>query len=98
MMQCETANAATSGTNIPFTAIMELTVRTTGASATCYGYLTLINQGTTGIATAVARVSVGTFTAFNTTTASNIISATYKSAASTTTSTFQVAFVDFVNK
>lgn len=96
MVQCATANAATSGTNIPFQAILEVVVRTTGASATCYGYLTLHNQGTTGIATAVTRVTVGTFTNFNTTTANNIISATYKSAASTTTSTFQMCQIDWV--
>ena len=97
MASAATGAAQTSGTTINFTAEMLLTIRTTGSSATCHGTFMLWNSGTTGIATVVSQTILPTFTTFNTTTANNIISATYKSAASTTTSTFQNAFIEFVN-
>lgn len=43
--------AQTSGTNIPFKLVIELTIRSIGGSGTVYGTATLINQGTTGIYT-----------------------------------------------
>jgi hypothetical protein len=91
-----TAAAATTGTSIPFHAELTLTVRTTGASATASGYLTLINQGVTGISTTATQVIKATMTTFNSTTASNIVDITYKSAATTTTSTFNNAFIEVV--
>jgi hypothetical protein len=93
-----TAAAATSGTTIPFRAVMEVTIRTTGASATAYGTLSVENAGATGIATVTQQFIVATMTAINSTTANAILSATYKSAATTTTSTFQEAFIEVVTK
>ena len=95
-----TATSATTGTAIPFRAILELTVRTTGASATAMGFLTVETTGgtATGISIIPVQVILPTMTTFNTTTASNIISATYKSAATTTTCTFKEAFIEVVYK
>ncbi len=98
MQQAVTANSATSGTTIPFEVTFVVTVRTTGASATSDGYIKLVNQGTTGISTTATQIVRGTATNVNTTTANNIISVTYKSAASTTTTTFQDAFIELVYK
>ena len=92
-----TGAAQTSGTAIPFSADAWITVRTTGASASIHGVFNLLNSGTTGIATVVSQTILPTFATFNSTTANLIIDATYQSAASTTTSTFQNAFIEFVN-
>src|SRR4029077_14699034 len=89
-----TAASAAAGTTIPFRAILEMTTRTAGAAATSFGTLTLENQGVTGIATVAIQVISATMSAFNTTTANLIVSATYQSAATTTTSTFQQAFIE----
>lgn len=88
--------SAASGTTIPFRAEIVLTVRTVGASGTCVADMTLLNSGTTGIATVVAQVILPTNAAFNTTTASNIITCSYKSAATTTTSTFNQGTIEVV--
>lgn len=98
MQQAVTSVAAASGTNVPFKAVFEFTVRTTGASATSHGYLTLLNTGVTGISAQTTQIVLPTFTNFNTTTASNIISATYVSAAATTTTTFNDAFIEVIYK
>lgn len=92
--------AAVTGTTIPFKVVWEIVVRTTGASATSHSYCTLLNTGITGITTSSTGniIILPTFTNFNTTTANNIISATYKSAAATTTCIFQNAIIEFINK
>jgi hypothetical protein len=91
-----TSVAATSGTNIPFKIVWDITVRTAGASATTYGTCTVLQTGVTGISAQTTQVILPTFTNFNSTTASNIISASIVAAATTTTSTFQVAYIEFV--
>lgn len=96
MQSAATSVAATSGTSVPFKAVFEIVVRTTGASATSHGFLTLLNTGVTGISAQTTQIVLPTFTNFNTTTASNIISVTYKSAASTTTCTFNDAIIEMV--
>lgn len=93
-----TIAAATTGTSIPFSAVLEVTVRTTGAAATAMGTLKVYNAGATGISTVLTQVILPTMTTFNTTTANNIVSVTYKAAASTTTSTFKQAFIEVVNQ
>lgn len=98
MEQAVTAVAATSGTNIPFKVVFEFTVRTVGASATSQGMLSLIQTGITGISAQTTQVVLPTFTNFNTTTASNIISVSYLSAATTTTTTFNNAFIEILYK
>jgi len=95
MASAVTSVAATSGTTIPFKMEFDLVVRTVGAGATCWGAATIANTGITGISQQQSQVVLPTFTTFSTTTASNIISATYKSAVSTTTSTFQLASIEF---
>jgi len=88
--------SAASGTSIPFFAHVYLTVRTTGATGGVVGMLALTNNGTTGIATtATAVVAVTPAALFNTTTATKL-SITYKSAAVTTTTTFQTAVLEIV--
>jgi hypothetical protein len=89
-------SSAASGTNIPFKLVLELTVRTTGSSATCYAHYTLVNQGTTGISAAAATIQTGTVTSFNTTTANNIISATYKANAVGPACNFQQSFIEII--
>lgn len=91
-----TAASATSGTTIPFKATIDFTMRTSGASATSYGALELINNGTTGIATTATQIVVGSGTTFSTSTSNLIVSCSYKSAATTTTSTFQLATLEMV--
>ena len=95
LLTIATATAAASGTNVGFRAIIEFTCRTTGSSATVEGFLTLINSGITGISTAYTQVLAMTASTFNST-VNNFIEATYKSAAATTTCTFQEAFIEVV--
>jgi len=88
-----TGAAQTSGTTIPFHGEIMLTVRTIGASATITGDMTLLNSGTTGIATVTTQVISPTAASFNSTTAAMFIDVTYQSAATTTTSTFNQAAI-----
>ena len=88
--------AVTSGTTVGFKAVIEFTVRTLGASATFAGSLTVLNSGTTGIQANNSNVIPLTAAAGNTTVA-NYLSVSYVSAATTTTSTFQNAIVEFLN-
>jgi hypothetical protein len=92
-----TSVAATSGTNTGFKAVIDLTVRTVGASATSEADMDLESDGNIGIV-ATQNVKLVAGTAFNTTTANGILSVSYKSAATTTTSTFQEAFIEFIYK
>lgn len=87
--------AAASGTNIPFTCEMVMTVRTIGASATLVGYMELRNTGVTGISAVTVQTVELTASAFDST-VDNWLSVTYVAAASTTTSTFKNAFIEIV--
>jgi hypothetical protein len=92
-----TSVAATSGTTNPFHTELLLTVRTIGASATSDVTGELTSQGNIGIvATPNAFFVAGT--AFNSTTASAILSVSYKAALTTTTSTFRNAFIELVHQ
>jgi hypothetical protein len=91
-----TSVAATSGTNNGFRAVIDLTVRIAGASATSSSFLQLTSDGNIGIVATPNDKSVAG-TAFNTTTASGILSLAYKSAATTTTSTFTIASIEIVD-
>jgi hypothetical protein len=91
-----TVTAAASGTTIPFKVSYELTVRTIGTAGTGFATFTVENTGVTGVAAVNTTVVNATMSAFNTQTSGNILSATYKSAATTTTSTFQQAFIEVV--
>jgi hypothetical protein len=92
------AVAQTSGTNVVFRAEGNLTITAVGAgtSATCVGTLILLNNGTTGISTTVTQTITATVAGFDTTIEGNIISVSYLSAASTTTSTFQQCFIETI--
>lgn len=87
--------AAASGTNIPFEAVLTLTVRTIGAAATLSGYLRLSNTGVTGISAVTVQAVELTASAFNST-VDNWLEVTYVAAAATTTSTFKSAFIELV--
>lgn len=96
------AVSATTGTNVSFTGEVFCTVRTAGASGTGFCRVLLVNPNATSVATASTGISViplqsvlPTMSTFNTTTANNIISLTYKSAATTTTSIFKEAAILF---
>jgi hypothetical protein len=87
--------AAASGTNNGFRTEIDLTVRTAGAAATSQGMMQIVSDGNIGIV-ATPNVKSVAGTAFNTTTASGIFSLAYKSAATTTTSTFTNAIIEIV--
>lgn len=91
-----TSVAATSGTNIGFTATMLFTVRTIGATGTIVGAMTVSNTGITGISANNSQSIPLTATATLNTTTANYIEVTYKSAATTTTSTFQNGIVEII--
>lgn len=99
VLQAFTLGAAqTSGTSIPFTAHIIITIKTTGASATSDGGLDLINQGTTGISTTATEVIRGSATNINTTTAATYLTVSYISGNANTTTTFQDAVIKFSHK
>lgn len=89
--------AAASGTAIPFKIGIEFTVRTVGSgtAGTIAGTATIFNQGTTGISTLTVNVIPLSVSGFDTT-VQNYFEVTYKSAAVTTTSTFQNGIVEVV--
>ena len=95
-----TAVTGVSGTGaaaIPFKAVIDFTVRTIGASGTGFITLQVDSQGLTGIIAAqTPAIILPAMSTFNTTTASNILSVSYKSAATTTTSTFKQAVIEFI--
>lgn len=91
-----TSIAAVTGTNIGFTAIMDFTVLTLGATGTIVGTMVLLNTGVTGISTNNTQSINLTATATLNTTTANYLEVTYKSAATTTTSTFQSAYIEVV--
>ena len=91
-----TGASALSGTAVPFKAIIEISVRTVGASATIGGSMALGNNGILGISVLNDQVLNPAFSSFNSTTANLILTATYKSAAITTTSTFVDGAFDFI--
>ena len=84
-----------SGTAIPFTVVINVTVRTLGASGTAYGTMSVQNTGVTGIAAVTNTVvaSASAITALPTTTAT-FLDFSYVSAATTTTCTFQAATLE----
>lgn len=83
-----TATSPTSGTTIPFYVKLFVTFRS-ATSVIITGVLN--NSGTTGISATTNVVAAGSATTI--TNANNYIDLTYKSAASTTTSTFQSAVI-----
>ncbi len=87
-----TVTSAAAGTAIPFDFDMVVVIDVTGGAGTCKGYFRLNNGGTTGISTVVYNRSQVSGTTLVTTTATNV-ELTYKSAATTTTSTFDAAVV-----
>lgn len=92
-----TTVAGTTGTNIPFKMVLEFTVRTVGASGTGSIEFGLDSNGLTGIVAAqTPQLLFPAMSTFNTTTANNILSISYKSAATTTTSTFKNAVIEIV--
>lgn len=102
ILTAATPTAATTGTTIPFQAILTLTVRTLGAAATCSGHLDIRNQSGAAVGTASTGIMViptqivsGTAATFSTTTA-NYLSVTHQTGAATTTNTFQEAFVEIL--
>jgi len=91
-----TVTAAASGTTIGFKVELLFTVRTLGATGTIAGSLQVANTGVTGISINNSNVIPLTATATLNTTTANYIELTYKSAAATTTCTFQNGMVEIV--
>lgn len=95
VLTAATGSSAT-GTSIPFKAELEMIMRTVGATASVVGTLTVLNQGSTGIAAVVAQVLTATPATFDSTVEGNIVSVSYLSAATTTTSTFTQAYIESI--
>ena len=91
-----TCIAAASGTTVPFEAVFYVTNRSTGSSGTAMASGYVINSGVTGISASGVGGGGSTATATVNTTVVNFIEVSYKSAATTTTSTFQMAIVELV--
>lgn len=89
-----TCTAAASGTTIPFTATFLVTIRSIGAGGTCMGSGMIVNTGVTGISSNGVGGGGSTATAAVNTTVANFLEVTYKSAATTTTCTFQMAVLE----
>ena len=60
-----TTTSASSGSNVPFKAEMELTVRSNGGSGTVFGSGNFLNNGTTGLSNAAVVVSNGSVQSVN---------------------------------
>jgi hypothetical protein len=90
-----TVTSATTGTAIPFQIDMPITVRTigSGTSATVYASAALDNNGTTGISATTPYVNAVAVGGFPSNISAGILSVSYKSAAVTTTTTFQTAII-----
>jgi hypothetical protein len=92
-----TPTSAASGTTVPFKIEMLVTIRTTGSgTGTTSGMGVLENNGITGVSATTLVVGANTTTSALNTTVANTISLTYSSAATTTTSTFQLATIEIV--
>ena len=91
-----TPTAAVSGTNIPFSVDLIVTVRTIGASGTAIGSGTLLNNGVTGVSAAAVVVGQVTTAITVDSTVANLLELTYQAAAVTTTCTFHNAVIEIV--
>lgn len=91
-----TPTAAATGTAVPFTARFLISIRTIGAAATLAGNGNLNNNGVTGLSNAAVVVGTPTNAVAINTTVANTIQVSYQSAATTTTSTFQLAAIELV--
>ena len=91
-----TPTAAASGTAIPFSVELLVTIRASGASGTALGSATLLNNGVTGVSAAAVVVGQVTATITVDTTVANLIELTYQAAAATTTCTFHNALIELV--
>lgn len=93
-----TPSAATSGTAVPFQATFIISIRTTGTSGTAGGNGFLVNNNQTGISSLGIAVGTPTSGVVVNTTVANTIQVSYQSSAATTTSIFQIAEIEVVNK
>jgi Pectate lyase superfamily protein len=80
--------SAATGTNIPFRVIVDFVCTSVGTTGTLLGSLAVTNSGATGLAAQGTTVVALTVTATLNTTVASYLTVTYKSAATTTTSTF----------
>jgi hypothetical protein len=92
-----TATSATSGTNTPFSVSAIVTIQSIGSNGSVIFSGSLANSNTIGINTTQTPVMVlGSPTTGMNTTNALYLGVTYKSAAATTTSTFQQAIVEHI--
>jgi hypothetical protein len=90
------ATSPASGTNIAFTAVFNITIRTIGSGGTCWGSGYIVNNGTTGISNNGVGGGASTAAVAVNTLVKNFVGVSYSSAATTTTCTFEQAFVEVV--
>jgi hypothetical protein len=92
-----TCTAAVTGTTVPFKFEAIVTIRTIGSTGTVTAGVQIVNNGVTGISSATTPVVVGTGTTLTmNTTVGNFLGLSYKSAATTTTATFNQVIVEQV--
>lgn len=95
-----TSTAATSGTTIPFSVVIQMTITgAPGSSVTHNDQFVLTNYGTTGIYTSTTpQQKTPTSSNMATSTDKQIISVGYQSTAVTTTVTFQQALIEILKQ
>ena len=91
-----TPTAAATGTAVPFSVELLITIRTNGVSGTALGPATLLNNGVIGVSASAVVVNQVIATVTVDTTVANLIELTYQSAAATTTCTFHNAQIELV--
>jgi hypothetical protein len=92
-----TVTSATTGTNVPFKVVFEVSVRSTTASATAPFVVTgeLFNNGTTGISTTAIQLFAPTTGTIDTT-SSSYFAISYQSSTVNTTCTFQNMTIEVI--
>lgn len=91
-----TPTAAATGTAVPFCARFTIVIRTVGSAGTMAGNGQLVNNGVTGITSISNIIGTPTSAVAVNTTVQNTIELSYQSAATTTTSTFQIAVIELI--
>jgi hypothetical protein len=91
-----TFNSA-NGTNV-FKIVIELVIRTIGASATGYATMSLINASTTGIYTATSLIQSGTISTIDLTQGGRYFNVNYNSGSASTTTTFKTVSFEMIRK
>lgn len=89
---------ATAVQGVPFKVVIEITIRSTGATGAGIGIGALNSNTATGLSNATSAAANATMATFNTTTNANIITATFSSGNAAQTLQFHTGVIEFVNR